>query len=53
MLENPAALAGQFFGLVALVLCIVSFANRRDERLMLLLISANVAFALQFLFFQS
>lgn len=53
MLEDPAAVAGQFFGLVALVLCVVSFATRRDERLMLLLISANVAFALQFFFFQS
>ena len=52
-MEDPAAVAGQFFGLVALVLCVVSFANKRDERLMLLLISANVAFALQFFFFQS
>ena len=53
MLGDPAALAGQLCGLVALALCIVSFANKGDERLMLLLISANVAFALQFLFFQS
>ena len=53
MLEDPAALAGQFFGLVALALCVLSFAHKRDERLMLLLISANVAFALQFFFFQS
>ncbi len=45
--------AGQFFGLVALAICIAAFASRTDDRLLVLLISANVAFALQFVFFQS
>lgn len=55
MLENldMHALAGQFFGLVALVMCLLAFANKDDDRLMILLISANVAFVLQFVFFAS
>lgn len=44
---------GQFFGLVALAFCIAGFANKNDDRLMVLLISANVAFALMFAFFES
>ncbi|NWN91365.1 YgjV family protein [Marinobacter adhaerens] len=47
------SLAGQLVSLVALGLCIVGFASKRDDRLMLLLISANVAFALQFALFGS
>ena len=47
------ALAGQFFGLVALAICLVAFASKNDDRLLVLLISANVAFALQFAFFNS
>ena len=47
------ALAGQFFGLVALVICLIAFASKSDDRLLVLLISANVAFALQFVFFAS
>ncbi|GGC66129.1 YgjV family protein [Marinobacter halophilus] len=44
---------GQIFGLVALGFCIAGFASKSDDRLMVLLISANVAFALMFAFFQS
>ncbi|WP_447927904.1 YgjV family protein [Vreelandella sp. EE27] len=50
---NVLALAGQFFGLVALVLCVLAFANKDDDKLMVLLISANVAFMLQFGFLGS
>lgn len=50
---SAAALAGQFFGLVALAICLVAFASKNDDRLLVLLISANVAFALQFAFFSS
>jgi len=53
MLESTTAMAGQFFGLAALLLCLLAFASKQDERLMVLLISANVAFALQFLFLES
>lgn len=44
---------GQLFGLVALGFCIAGFANKNDDRLLVLLISANVAFALMFACFQS
>lgn len=44
---------GQICGLVALAFCIAGFANKNDDRLMVLLISANVAFALMFAFFES
>lgn len=47
------ALAGQIVSLIALGFCIVGFASKRDDRLMVLLISANVAFALQFALFGS
>ncbi|MFW5823724.1 MAG: YgjV family protein [Marinobacter sp.] len=50
---SRAALAGQFFGLLALAICLAAFASRKDDRLLVLLISANVAFALQFAFFSS
>ncbi|WP_123658230.1 YgjV family protein [Salinisphaera japonica] len=40
--------AGQGFGLAALVLCVLGFASRHDERLFLRLLLANVAFTLQF-----
>ncbi|MFC0267035.1 YgjV family protein [Kushneria aurantia] len=53
MPDTFSTLAGQFFGLASLILCLVGFASRRDERLLLLLILANVAFALQFAFFGS
>ncbi|WP_017430941.1 YgjV family protein [Vreelandella jeotgali] len=46
-------LVGQFFGLMALVLCVLAFASRQDDRLLVLLLSANVAFALQFAVFHS
>lgn len=36
---------GQLCGLVALGFCIAGFANKNDDRLLVLLISANVAFA--------
>lgn len=44
---------GQICGLVALAFCIAGFANKNDDRLLVLLISANVAFALMFAFFES
>lgn len=49
MSENLIAMewAGQIVSLIALGFCIVGFASKRDDRLMVLLISANVAFALQ------
>ena len=50
---SPALLAGQFFGLVALAICLIAFSSKNDDRLLVLLISANVAFALQFVFFSS
>ncbi|MBP0049560.1 YgjV family protein [Marinobacterium sp. AK62] len=53
MMDNLNVLAGQFFGLMALVLCVLAFSSKKDDRLLILLISANVAFALQFLVFQS
>ncbi|MCM5705104.1 YgjV family protein [Larsenimonas salina] len=53
MFESLTDLAGQFFGLASLVLCILAFLNTRDDRLMALLLLANAAFALQFAFFQS
>lgn len=53
MLEDMNMLLGQLFGLVSLVLCVLAFASKRDERLMGLLLLANVAFALQFAFFGS
>ena len=46
-------LAGQFFGLVALILCLLAFSSKQDERLMVLLLAANTAFGLQFIAFQS
>jgi hypothetical protein len=48
-----AAIAGQMVSLIALGFCIAGFASKHDDRLMVLLISANVAFALQFALFES
>lgn len=48
-----AEMAGQVVGLIALGFCIAGFASTRDERLMGLLIGANVAFAAQYALFQS
>lgn len=53
MFASYSTIAGQFFGLMSLILCILAFSSRQDDRLMVLLISANVAFALQFVFFES
>lgn len=53
LLTNPVSLAGQLFGLLSLLLCILAFASKQDDRLLVLLISANIAFALQFLIFGS
>ena len=53
MLDSYSALAGQFFGVVSLILCLLAFSSKRDDRLMVLLLSANVAFALQFVLFAS
>ncbi|MGQ4879293.1 YgjV family protein [Billgrantia sp. LNSP4103-1] len=46
-------LLGQAVSLVALALCIVGFASKRDDRLFVLLLFANVAFAAQFALFES
>jgi len=46
-------LAGQIVSLIALGFCIAGFASKQDDRLMVLLISANVAFAVQFALFGS
>lgn len=46
-------LLGQTVSLVALALCVAAFASRRDDRLLLLALFANVAFAVQFALFQS
>lgn len=46
----PEILA-QILGLVALALCVAAFASKHDDRLLLVLIAANVAFALHFLLF--
>lgn len=48
-----AAMLGQVCGLIALGFCVAGFANKNDDRLMVLLISANVAFVLMFAFFES
>lgn len=53
MFESYSSMTGQFFGLVSLALCVLAFASKQDDRLMVLLISANAAFALQFIFFES
>ncbi|RJS93628.1 YgjV family protein [Salinisphaera sp. Q1T1-3] len=55
MLDYPSIRwwAGQGFGLIALALCVAGFANKRDDRLFVLLLFANVAFALQFALFRS
>ncbi len=50
---NYTALAGQIVSLIALGFCIVGFNSKRDDRLLVLLIAANVAFALQFALFGS
>ncbi|TPW30753.1 YgjV family protein [Pararhizobium mangrovi] len=49
--STPTAVAGQCVGLVALVLCLAAFASRSDERLLAVLILANVAFTLQYVLF--
>ena len=58
MIDGLAALTlttalGQLCGLVALGFCIAGFASKSDDRLLVLLISANVAFALMFAFLAS
>lgn len=53
MFESYSTVAGQFFGLVSLALCVWAFSSKQDDRLLVLLLSANVAFALQFMFFES
>lgn len=44
---------GQGVSLVALALCLVAFASKRDDKLFVLLIFANIAFAAQFALFES
>ncbi|MCO7215223.1 MULTISPECIES: YgjV family protein [unclassified Halomonas] len=41
-------LAGQAVSLVALTLCVIGFASRHDDKLLVLLLGANLAFATQF-----
>lgn len=40
--------SGQALSLVALALCIAAFSSKQDDRLLLILVLANVAFALHF-----
>jgi hypothetical protein len=49
---DPQWLAGQALGVAALALCIVAFSSKRDDRLLLILIAANVAFSLHFVCFE-
>ena len=44
-------LLGQAVGFVALVLCIAAFASKDDDRLLVILIFGNTAFALQYALF--
>lgn len=44
-------LAAQILGVIALALCVVAFGSKSDDRLLRVLIAANVAFALHFLLF--
>ncbi|WP_077530757.1 YgjV family protein [Vreelandella utahensis] len=55
MLADMTAMeiAGQIVALISLGFCIAGFASTRDDRLMVLLIGANVAFATQYALFQS
>jgi hypothetical protein len=55
MLADMTALeiAGQIVALISLGFCVAGFASTRDDRLMVLLIGANVAFAAQYALFQS
>ncbi|GKW50352.1 YgjV family protein [Halomonas sp. NCCP-2165] len=46
-------LAGQGVSLVALALCVIAFASKRDDKLFVLLLFANVAFATQFALLES
>lgn len=46
-------LAGQGAGLVALALCVVAFASRRDDTLLVILLFANIAFAVQYVLFDA
>lgn len=48
-----AWIIGQACGLIALALCILGFASKRDDRLFLCLLIANVAFTLQFVMLAS
>lgn len=52
-LTDPLWLGGQAAGMIALALCVLAFASKKDDRLFLILIGANIAFTAQFLFFQS
>lgn len=45
--------AGQAFGVIALTLCMLGFVSKRDDRLLLLLLMGNMAFAFQFAMFSS
>ena len=49
---DPQWLAGQGLGLVGLALCLVAFSSKSDDRLLVILIAANVAFALHFVCFE-
>lgn len=55
MLDNltPQLMAGQIISLVGLALCIAGFSSKRDDRLLVLLIGANIAFAIHFVLFSS
>lgn len=46
-------MAAQAFSLLALALCIAAFMSKRDDRLLLLLVTANIAFCLHFMLLDS
>lgn len=48
---TPFELTGQIVGVLALILCVVAFSSKDDDRLMAVLILGNIAFATQFALF--
>ncbi|HKJ95822.1 MAG TPA: YgjV family protein [Gammaproteobacteria bacterium] len=50
---DPRLIAAQLVSLIALALCLVAVANKRDDRLFSILLLANIAFTAQFALFGS
>ena len=49
---DPQWLVAQGLGMAALALCVVAFSSKHDDRLLVILIAANVCFALHFACFE-